>query len=194
MARTARTAILPIWRSDIQPLILHRLALGRERTAAEIAAASGLDPVVVARHVRQLAAAGLIRVERVGRSNLLELDREHPATAHVVALADLSVGLLVDLAQVYDLSGIRRVVVFGSWARRHHGEPGPPPRDVDVFIETEAGIDPWPIQEECLRIGGRHQVAMDVTVLPVTDSASFADAYLNGPTIEIPPEGMHTNG
>lgn len=186
--------MLPIWRSDIQPLVLHRLALGRDRTAAEIAAASNLDPVIVARHVRQLAEAGLIRVHRVGRSNLLELNREHPATAHLVALADLSIGLLVDLAQLYELDGVRRVVVFGSWARRHHGEPGPLPRDVDVFVETEADVDPWPLHEECLRIGGAHNVAMDVTVLPVGASTSFVDAYLSGPTIEIPPEGADSDG
>jgi hypothetical protein len=74
-----------------------------------------------------------------------------------------------------------------SWARRHHGEAGPPPRDVDVFIETEADADAWPIHEACLAIAGRHHIAIDPTILPASTSAEFVDSYLNGPTVTIDP-------
>jgi hypothetical protein len=65
----------------------------------------------------------------------------------------------------------------------------PLPRDVDVFVGTDPGIDPRPIQEECLRIGGRLRVAIDATVLPVDESAELVREYLNGPTVEIHQEG-----
>lgn len=187
MGRTAETEILPIWRSDTQPIILHRLSLGVDRTAAEIAASTRLNPIVVARHVRPLIAAGVVSAERVGRANVLRLNYEHPATVHLVALANLSVGLVTELADLHLLTGVRRVVVFGSWARRHRGEPGLPPRDVDVFIETEPDIDTWPIREACLAISGRHHVAIDATILPADASDEFVDAYLAGPTISIDP-------
>jgi DNA-binding transcriptional ArsR family regulator len=187
MGRTAETEILPIWRSDVQPVILHRLSLGVDKTAAEIAASAHLNPIVVARHVRPLVDAGIVTSERVGRANVLRLNRDHPATAHLVALANLSVGLLTELADLYRLRGVRRVVVFGSWARRHRGEPGPPPRDIDVFVETEADVDTWPIQEACLAIAGRHNVAIDPTILPAGASDKFVDTYLTGPTITIDP-------
>jgi DNA-binding transcriptional ArsR family regulator len=191
MVRTAKTAILPIWRSDIQPVILHRLSLSTDETAADIAASSGLNPIVVARHVHPLVDAGIVIAERRGRSNVLRLNYEHPATSHLVALANFSVGLLSDLSELYELRGVRQVVVFGSWARRHHGQAGPPPRDVDLFVETDPRTDPWPIQEACLAIAGRHGVAIDPTILAVGDSANFVDTYLEGPTITIePPRSM----
>ena len=30
--------------------------------------------------------------------------------------------------------GAERVIVFGSWAARYHGEPGPLPADIDVLV------------------------------------------------------------
>jgi DNA-binding transcriptional ArsR family regulator len=190
MGRTATTAILPIWRSDIQPIILHRLSLGVDTTAAEIAASADLNPIVVARHVRPLVDAGIITSKQVGRAKVLRLNHEHPATIHLVALANLSVGLLSELAELHRIRGVRRVVVFGSWARRHNGEPGPSPRDIDVFIETDEDAEPWPIREACLAIAGRNHVAIDPTILSMAESAGFVDAYLTGPTITIdPPRG-----
>jgi len=30
--------------------------------------------------------------------------------------------------------GIRRAYIYGSWAARRAGQPGPPPRDIDVLV------------------------------------------------------------
>ena len=180
------TEVVPIWRSDIQPVILHRLGLGVDRTASDIAASAGLDASVVARQVRPFLDAEILRSERIGRSNLLRLNYEHPATTHLLALANLTVGLLVDLAELFEMPGVLRVVVFGSWARRHHGEPGPRPRDIDVFVETTPGTEPWSVQEAAMAIGGRHGVAIDLTALPSgTMSRDFAASHLDGPVISI---------
>jgi hypothetical protein len=32
------------------------------------------------------------------------------------------------------VEGVEAVVIYGSWAARYHGEPGPPPNDVDILI------------------------------------------------------------
>lgn len=32
------------------------------------------------------------------------------------------------------LAGVHMVLIFGSWAARYAGEPGPPPGDVDLLV------------------------------------------------------------
>jgi predicted nucleotidyltransferase len=32
------------------------------------------------------------------------------------------------------LQGIERALIHGSWAARYHGQPGPPPNDIDVLV------------------------------------------------------------
>jgi predicted nucleotidyltransferase len=33
-----------------------------------------------------------------------------------------------------ELPGIREAYIYGSWASRRVGQPGPPPRDIDVLV------------------------------------------------------------
>jgi predicted nucleotidyltransferase len=33
-----------------------------------------------------------------------------------------------------ELPGIREAYIYGSWAGRRAGQPGPPPRDIDVLV------------------------------------------------------------
>lgn len=33
-----------------------------------------------------------------------------------------------------EVSGVDEVLIFGSWAARYHGRPGPPPRDLDLLV------------------------------------------------------------
>jgi predicted nucleotidyltransferase len=39
------------------------------------------------------------------------------------------------------VEGIEKVFVYGSWAARYHGEPGPVPNDVDVLVVGDADRD-----------------------------------------------------
>lgn len=32
------------------------------------------------------------------------------------------------------LRGVDHALIYGSWARRYHGEPGPLPQDVDLMV------------------------------------------------------------
>ncbi len=36
--------------------------------------------------------------------------------------------------QFRGLRGVDRALIYGSWARRYHGEPGPLPRDFDLMV------------------------------------------------------------
>lgn len=184
MARTADTEVVPVWRSDVQPLILHEISLHAGLTAASIAERHGLNRATVAHEVRRLVDAGVITSTSVGRANQLALNWSNTATAHLVALADLSVGLLVDLAALYQIDGVRRVAVFGSWARRHRGEPGPPPGDIDVLVETDHH-DHWSVEEACLAISGRRGVRIDPHIVGDGPRDAVTAAILDGPLVEV---------
>ena len=38
------------------------------------------------------------------------------------------------------LRGVDRALIYGSWARRYHGEPGPLPQDVDLLVIGTADV------------------------------------------------------
>ena len=185
MPRTADGELVPVWRSDIQPLILQEVSLHAGLTAAAIAQRHKLNRSTVAHEVRRFVDAGVITSTPVGRANQLALNWSNAATAHLVALADLSVGLLVDLAGLYEIDGVRRVAVFGSWARRHHGEPGPPPGDIDVLVETDR--DPWPVEEASLEISGKRGVRIDPHIIEEGRHDAVTAAILDGPLVEVAP-------
>jgi hypothetical protein len=164
-------------------LILHEINLHGGLTAASIAKRHGLNRATVAHEVRRFVDAGIVTATAVGRANQLALNWSNPATAHLVALADLSVGLLVDLAGLYGVEGVQRVAVFGSWARRHGGEAGPPPNDIDVLVVS--ALDPWPVQEACLVISAKRGVRIDLHVIGDGPPNAISAAILEGPLLEV---------
>ena len=174
MGQTATTEALPIWRSEAQPAVLYAAFYWNDATAARIASTFGLSPQQVGAEVHRLERAGLVRTHRVGRSAVISIDTDHPAALALRPLVDLTVGPLVDLAKLYELGGVDQVYVFGSWARRHRGEPGPPPRDLDVLVVGTVGR--FDVEDACLAISGAH--AIDVHPMVVT-RAEFADPSSN---------------
>jgi len=43
-------------------------------------------------------------------------------------------------AALSGLAGMEEAFVFGSWAARYLGEPGPAPKDIDVLVVGEAPL------------------------------------------------------
>ncbi|MFA5565496.1 MAG: hypothetical protein WC184_07560 [Acidimicrobiia bacterium] len=185
MARTAETELVPIWRSRVQPIILHEVSLHPGLTAASIAKRHRLNRATVAAEVARLSNAGVLIATPIGRANQLSLNWDNPTTTHLVALADHTVGLLSDLAKLYAINGVSRVAVFGSWARRHLGEAGPPPDDIDVLVETTG--EEWPIVEACLSVSGKRGITISPYILTNKngDSNAITTAILAGPLVEV---------
>ncbi len=69
-----------------------------------------------------------------GRNRLVRANPTHPATAALTQLLELSFGPQIVIGEEFALPQVEQVVIFGSWADRHHGSPGPPPHDVDVLV------------------------------------------------------------
>lgn len=190
MARTATTELLPLWRSEVQPLLLHAVLYDLSPpTAASVAARYGLDRAVVSREARRLVEAGILHVRVAGRNKELSVDTAHPAIQALRTLVDLTVGPLVDLRALYDIKGVDQVFIFGSWARRHLGEPGPPPNDVDVLVVGSP--DDYEVRIACVEVSGRHSVSVSPVVVTAHEYAHRAHNPLlnditNSPMIEVP--------
>jgi predicted nucleotidyltransferase len=138
--RSEAPPLLPIFRSRHQAELLTLLVLhpDREYTLTDLAAWLGVPLSTLQREVNRLAAARLISERRVGQARLLSANadsRYHPALTELLTMA---FGPHTVVAEEFaDLPGAEAVAVFGSWAARYRGEPGPPPNDVDVLVLGE---------------------------------------------------------
>jgi len=189
MGQTATTEALPIWRSDAQPALLYCLFYDpRARTASAIAERFGLSRQTVSIEARRLLGAGIIRRDVVGRNNVLAVVDDHPAVKALRTLVDLTLGPLVDLKRLYDVHGVERVIVFGSWARRHLGEPGPTPRDIDVLVVGKP--DHYDVTAVCLDLSGRYGIEVSPMIVSSDEFRTrgqnpIFDEIAAGPIVEV---------
>ncbi|MCL2454593.1 MAG: helix-turn-helix domain-containing protein [Micrococcales bacterium] len=134
--RTEAPALVPIFRSALQArLLLHVLTATKPVTAADLARLLDTPEPTVSREVRRLLDAGFLAGERVGRAVVLSPATDNPATAPLRQLLVVTYGPARLLEQaLIGLDGIDTGYVHGSWAARYHGEPGPPPGDIDLLL------------------------------------------------------------
>jgi len=136
--RTAAPTLLPLFRSEGQARLLTHIYLGYGRPdapLAEVARDLGLDPGGVAREATRLEQAGLISSTRVGRQRHVRANTESPYYEPLRDLLARAYGppRLIGCA-LAKVKGIERALIYGSWAARFHGQPGPPPNDIDVLV------------------------------------------------------------
>lgn len=135
--RTDAPPLLPIFRSANQADVLAMLFLHPESdyTLADLARKLGVRPSTLHRDVHRLIEADLIRARPVGRSQLLRANTTNRLSGPLTQLLVMTVGPQVVIADEFaSIDGAETVVIYGSWAARYHGEPGPPPNDVDVLV------------------------------------------------------------
>lgn len=136
-----KSALLPIFRSQNQVAILAHLLINssQEFTLPDLARATGASQPTVWREVERLGEAGLVRTRNVGRSKLVQADRESPYFPDLLSLLTKLMGPVVWLRRRLALvPGVALAYIFGSWARRHEGEPGEDPADIDVLVVGDA--------------------------------------------------------
>lgn len=128
---------MPVFRSTLQALLLALVLSAPERTftVAGLAKALDADLATVSRETTRLVNAGVLREERHGRTRILSADTESPVYEELTSLAIKSFGPAHLAHDTFaGISGVSGVVVFGSWAARFAGHPGPAPRDLDVLL------------------------------------------------------------
>jgi len=142
--------LAPLLRSDAQGELLALLLLHPEEefTLTEIARRVGVSLPTVHAEIARLAVAGLVTDRRVGQARLVRAGTEHVLHRPLAELLELTYGPVAVLPDVLaGMSQVREAYIYGSWAARRLGEPGPAPHDVDVMVIGR------PTREELTRAG-----------------------------------------
>jgi DNA-binding transcriptional ArsR family regulator len=135
--RSEAPPLLPVFRSRHQADLLTALFLrpDREYTLAELARELDVPVTTLHRDLAYLLDADLVTARPVGRSRLLRANTRHRAADALAHLLTVTFGPHVVLADEFAaVPGLERLLVYGSWAARYAGEPGPPPHDIDVLV------------------------------------------------------------
>lgn len=142
--RTTPPALLPLLRSQVQGQLLALLYLHpqQEYSLTDAARALGVSVKAIHHEATRLVEAGLLAERRLGNIRLL---RAAMGTPIARPLADLLAVTYGPLPVVQDLlaevPGIEEAFIYGSWAARYNGEPGPVPNDIDVLVVGTVDAD-----------------------------------------------------
>lgn len=128
--------MLPLWRTPAQAHLVYLLSRdsSREWTLTELGEQAAVAPSTVHQEVTRLLRAELITDRRIGRSRLIRFDETHPIAAAIAAMAAYTFAPPAIIGDCFSEVGADRVLIFGSWAHRHAGDPGLRPHDIDVLV------------------------------------------------------------
>lgn len=134
--RSDAPALMPIFRSRHQADLLAWLLLhpDQEYGLTELAHRLDVPLTTLHREAQRLVDADLLMVRSLGRNRLLRANPANRATAPLTQLLELTFGPKTVIAEEFALPKVEQVLIFGSWADRYQGAPGPPPNDVDVLV------------------------------------------------------------
>jgi hypothetical protein len=137
MARAQAPELFPLFRSRTQGELLAYVLMspGRERPAGEIAAAIGAPLSTISVELDRLVRAGVFSERRLGRTRLITANPDAPTVGPLTELVLQIFGPRFVIEDEFrGVPGAEEVWIFGSWAARYGGEPGPPPVDIDVLV------------------------------------------------------------
>jgi hypothetical protein len=194
--RSLRSRTIPIFRTETQARLLAALYLRPDQawTLASVARELGVGASSLHPEVRRLEEAGLITATTIGRSRVLSVDQSHPVAKPLTEILNYLYGPHVVIAEEFgSIPQTELLLIFGSWAARHHGEAGPPPHDIDVLVV--GGAD----RTEVYAAADRAQERIAMPVNPVLASTrrweAESDALIRqikaSPTIDLTPTGAN---
>lgn len=134
--RSEAPLLAPTFRSRLQGELL-ALVLpwpDREWSVSELAARIGAPLTTVQSEVTRLIDGDVLSTRRVGRNRMVRANNDNPAVAPLTQLTLVTFGPHTVIADEFAELAADRVLLFGSWAARYHGEPGPAPGDIDVLV------------------------------------------------------------
>jgi predicted nucleotidyltransferase len=141
---TTPPPLLPLLRSQIQEdlLALPYLHADREYSLTEAAELIGASVKTVHTEASRLVIGGLLHDSRQGNVRLVRAATDTPLTRPLTDLLAVTYGPLPVITELLAaVEGVDRAYIYGSWAARHQGEPGPVPEDVDVLVVGTADRD-----------------------------------------------------
>lgn len=189
--RSSAPPLLPLFRSDGQARVVAELFLHPERevSLSELGRRVGLHSATIQREIARLEGAGLVRSRRVGSARVVRADDSSPVFDDLSRLVIKTLGPPAVLAEVLaGVDGVREAHVFGSWAARTLGAPGPAPDDVDVLVVGE------PDRRGLSAAATRAAVRLGRDVAPVvvapdeweSPTRAFVRSVKDGPLVAVP--------
>jgi len=136
--------LLPLLPSRATGALLALLYLhpDRDYTLTEAGRLIAASPKVMHTEADRLVTAGLVREVRRGRARLLRAETNGPVSRPLTDLLAVTYGPLPVLTDLLsEVAGVDQAFIYGSWAARYLGEPGPVPHDVDVLAVGTASDD-----------------------------------------------------
>jgi hypothetical protein len=136
--------LLPLLPSRATGALLALLYLhpDKDYSLAEAGRLIAASPKVMHTEADRLVTAGLIREARRGRARLLRAETGSPVSRPLTELLAVTYGPLPVLTDLLsEVEGVGQAYIYGSWAARYLGEPGPVPQDVDVLTVGTASDD-----------------------------------------------------
>ena len=136
--------LLPLLRSQTQGRLLAQLYLHPESeySLTDLSRALKVSVKTVHHEANRLTEAGFIAERRVGNVRMLRADTAHRLAIPLTTLLSAAYGpepVLTELLSA--VAGVDAAYIYGSWAARYEGLPGPVPADVDVLVVGDAGRD-----------------------------------------------------
>jgi predicted nucleotidyltransferase len=190
--QSSAPALAPLFRSQHQLRLLGELFLGTGATFTihDLAERAGMHPTTASREVTRLAHHGLVVVQTQGRNRLVRANLEVPWYRELRSLLAQTIGppaLLADA--ISGMTGIDGAYIFGSWAARYVGEPGPFPRDIDLLIIGQPDLDQ--LYAACRTVERELHVDVNPTVVDQAEweqppKDSFLDQVTQGPLVRVP--------
>src|SRR5262245_57095439 len=142
--RTSAPSLLPLLRSRAQGDLLALLYLhpDRDYSLTEAADLIGVSVKTVHTEASRLVAAGFVSDSRRGNVRLLRAATGTPVSRPLTDLLAVTYGPLPVLTDLLaETRGVRAAYIYGSWAARYQGEPGPVPHDIDVLVVGNSDRD-----------------------------------------------------
>ena len=142
--RSAPPALLPILRSQVAGDLLALLYLHPDAEYGLTEAAEAIRASLNAVHheTNKLAEAGLISTRKRGNLRLVRAVTDSLLSRPLTDLLAVTYGPLPVLTDLLTgLEGVAHAYIYGSWAARYRGEPGPIPVDVDVLVVGTVDLD-----------------------------------------------------
>ncbi|MFE6558517.1 MarR family transcriptional regulator [Nocardioides sp. NPDC057767] len=186
--RSPAPVLAPLFRSEAQALLLSELLLpGEEMSMTDLAERAGLPYPTVHREVARLLDAGLLVDRRVGRTRLVRGNEQSPLLAPTREILLTVTGPAVLIREALEgLDGIERAFIFGSFAARAKGEPGPPPNDIDLMVIGTPDVRA--VYEVCREVSASVGRTVNPTIMSpeeAEEQTGFLEEVRANPVIEI---------
>lgn len=161
--------------ADLLTLVL--LHPDREYAISDLARRLSIPQSTVSGEVRRLTDAGILTVRSVGRSRLVQANTDSRLVPALTELLLVTFGPPVVIGEEFaGVAGVSRVVLFGSWAARYHGERGRTPTDVDVLVVGSP--DRMALYEAAQRAEARLEHPVNPTAVPAEQWDHPTDAFI----------------